>query len=59
MLDHRVDVPQAGHRPQFFWLLRCLKHGFRVVQGEKVIINIRTFTDGHVPPDRVLVGVDV
>ncbi len=22
--------------------------------GEKVIINIRTFTDGHCPPDRVL-----
>ncbi len=31
----------------------------RVAMGEKVIINIRTFTDGHVPPDRVLVGVDV
>jgi glyoxylate reductase len=23
--------------------------------GEKVIINIKTFTDGHMPPDRVLV----
>jgi glyoxylate reductase len=22
--------------------------------GEKVIINIRTFVDGHRPPDRVL-----
>ena len=22
--------------------------------GEKVIVNIRTFTDGHTPPDRVL-----
>jgi len=26
----------------------------RVDMGEKVIINIRTFTDGHRPPDRVL-----
>lgn len=25
----------------------------RIDMGEKVIINIRTFTDGHVPPDRV------
>ena len=24
--------------------------------GEKVIINIKTFTDGHRPPDRVLPG---
>jgi glyoxylate reductase len=30
----------------------------RIAMGEKVIINIRTFTDGHAPPDRVLVGVD-
>ena len=26
----------------------------RVDMGEKVIINIKTFTDGHAPPDRVL-----
>jgi glyoxylate reductase len=26
----------------------------RVDMGEKVIINIRTFFDGHRPPDRVL-----
>jgi len=26
----------------------------RVDMGEKVIINIKTFTDGHTPPDRVL-----
>lgn len=30
----------------------------RVEMGEKVIINIRTFLDGHKPPDRVLPGVD-
>src|SRR5437899_5675088 len=26
----------------------------RIDMGEKVIINIRTFLDGHKPPDRVL-----
>ncbi len=26
----------------------------RIDMGEKVIINIRAFTDGHVPPDRVI-----
>ena len=26
----------------------------RVDMGEKVIINIKTFMDGHRPPDRVL-----
>jgi len=29
----------------------------RVEMGEKVIINIRTFLDGHRPPDRVLPGM--
>ena len=28
----------------------------RVDMGEKVVINIRTFFDGHRPPDRVLPG---
>jgi len=28
----------------------------RIEMGEKVIINIKTFADGHVPPDRVLPG---
>ena len=26
----------------------------RVAMGEKVIINIKTFVDGHTPPDRVI-----
>ena len=26
----------------------------RIDMGEKVIVNIRTFLDGHKPPDRVL-----
>ncbi|CAA7621625.1 D-glycerate dehydrogenase [Magnetospirillum sp. UT-4] len=29
----------------------------RVDMGEKVIINIKTFTDGHNPPDRVLASM--
>jgi glyoxylate reductase len=29
----------------------------RVEMGEKVVINIKTFFDGHKPPDRVLPGV--
>ena len=26
----------------------------RVDMGEKVIVNIKTFADGHTPPDRVV-----
>ena len=26
----------------------------RIDMGEKVIINIKTFADGHKPPDRVI-----
>jgi len=29
----------------------------RIAMGEKVIINIKTFADGHRPPDRVLEGM--
>ena len=29
----------------------------RIEMGEKVIVNIRAFTDGHRPPDRVLEGI--
>ncbi len=29
-------------------------HESRVDMGEKVIINIKTFLDGHRPPDRIL-----
>ncbi len=30
----------------------------RIEMGEKVIINVKTFSDGHRPPDRVLPGID-
>ena len=29
----------------------------RVEMGEKVIINIKTFDDGHKPPDRVIPAI--
>ena len=29
----------------------------RIEMGEKVIINIRTFMDGHRPPDRVIASM--
>jgi glyoxylate reductase len=29
----------------------------RIEMGEKVIINIRTWMDGHKPPDRVIPGM--
>jgi len=48
-LDNVVLSPHLG----------SATHEGRIAMGEKVIINIRTFTDGHAPPDRVLVGVDV
>src|SRR5690606_21530555 len=29
----------------------------RIAMGEKVIVNIKTFVDGHSPPDRVLAAM--
>jgi glyoxylate reductase len=29
----------------------------RIEMGEKVLINVKTFADGHTPPDRVLPGL--
>jgi glyoxylate reductase len=29
----------------------------RIDMGEKVIINIKTFADGHRPPDRVIPAI--
>ena len=31
----------------------------RIAMGEKVIANIKSFADGHAPPDRVMRGIDV
>jgi glyoxylate reductase len=30
----------------------------RVEMGERVIINIKMFADGHKPPDRVILGIE-
>ncbi len=43
-LDNVVLLPHMG----------SATHEGRLDMGEKVLINIKTFTDGHAPPDRVL-----
>lgn len=48
-LDNVVLSPHLG----------SATHEGRIAMGEKVVINIKTFSDGHAPPDRVLVGVDI
>ncbi|MDA1323256.1 MAG: D-glycerate dehydrogenase [Proteobacteria bacterium] len=48
-LDNVVLSPHLG----------SATHEGRIAMGEKVIINIKTFSDGHVPLDRVLDGIDV
>jgi glyoxylate reductase len=30
----------------------------RLEMGERMIINIKMFADGHKPPDRVILGLD-
>jgi len=47
-LDNVVLSPHLG----------SATHEGRIAMGEKVITNIKTFSDGHVPPDRVLLGID-
>jgi glyoxylate reductase len=60
VFEHEPSVP-----PRLIQLARAGKvtllphtssatHEGRIETGEKVIINIRTFVDGHRPPDRVL-----
>lgn len=43
-LDNVVLLPHMG----------SATHEGRIDMGEKVLINIKTFADGHAPPDRVL-----
>jgi len=43
-LDNVILLPHMG----------SATHEGRIDMGEKVLINIKTFTDGHNPPDRVL-----
>ena len=42
-LDNVVLAPHLG----------SATHEGRVAMGEKVIVNIKSFVDGHSPPDRV------
>lgn len=46
-LDNVVLSPHLG----------SATHEGRIAMGEKVIINIKAFSDGHTPPDRILVGI--
>ncbi len=48
-LDNVVAVPHLG----------SATHEGRVAMGEKVVMNVKAFADGHALPDRVLIGVDV
>ena len=43
-LDNVVLLPHMG----------SATHEGRINMGEKVLINIKTFIDGHAPPDRVI-----
>lgn len=46
-LDNVVLLPHLG----------SATHEGRLEMGEKVIVNIKTFIDGHPPPDRVVVSM--
>ncbi|MBK1639599.1 glyoxylate reductase [Rhodothalassium salexigens DSM 2132] len=46
-LDNVVCLPHMGSST----------HEARIDMGEKVLVNIKTFADGHTPPDRVLEGL--
>ena len=48
-LDNVVIAPHLG----------SATHEGRAAMGEKVVINIKSYADGHAMPDRVLDGVDI
>ncbi len=48
-LDNVVAIPHLG----------SATHEGRIAMGEKVVMNIRAFADGHTIPDRILIGVDI
>ena len=50
VLLYRLDLPTR--LPKAWAALQTLEG--RIDMGEKVIVNIKTFMDGHRPPDRVL-----
>ncbi len=48
--DRLKDAPNVVLMPH----MSSATHESRIETGEKVIINIKTFADGHTPPDRVV-----
>jgi len=58
VFEHAPQIPAALKSKPNVLLLPHISSATiesRVEMGEKVIINIKTFVDGHRPPDRVLV----
>jgi glyoxylate reductase len=51
-----VDLAKAG-KVTLLPHMGSATHEGRNDMGEKVIVNIKTFMDGHRPPDRVLPGM--
>ncbi|MBV6634194.1 MAG: D-glycerate dehydrogenase [Alphaproteobacteria bacterium] len=59
--ENEPEVPQALRELENAVVLPHLGSATREgrqAMGDKVIINIKTFTDSHRPPDRVLPGID-
>ncbi|MBJ3762592.1 D-glycerate dehydrogenase [Maribius pontilimi] len=59
VFEHGVEVnPKLRAQPNVVLLphMGSATHEGRLEMGEKVIINIKTFADGHRPPDQVVPG---
>ena len=54
--DKLIALSQSGRVTLLPHMGSATQEG-RVDMGEKVIVNIKTFMDGHRPPDRVLPGM--
>ncbi len=60
VFEHGTDInPALRHLPNVVLLphMGSATVEGRIEQGEKVIINIKTFADGHRPPDQVVPGM--
>ena len=57
----RILGLEAGAATRRIWRGKgwpsSITHAGRTAMGEKVIINIKSFTDGNPAPDRVIEGV--
>jgi glyoxylate reductase len=57
VFEHEPNInPRLLNRPNVVLLphMSSATVEARIEMGEKVMINIRTYLDGHKPPDRVL-----